>query len=312
MDPIERNDDLELLAALADGRLSGVERERAIKLLADSDEALELFANTLRDLPAVAPDATVVPITSARRWRWRQWKVMVPAAVAAGLAFVVPRMAQLGGTGGLVNQFAMNVARDPRVVSGLPEGWEQRGWSVTRGGDLSPGTARAGDSTESKLAFRLGVRTVDLQAALQRGDTAIADVLTTEMIGTLRGIGFSEMVASRYADLRSGLAADPLARSIDRAIQNERELRGFLRSPPSFVYGQWASAADLAAQAGDRAFFETNGTRFIRSTMPAGSLTADDIEDIQSINGRLNQAANDHALDGVHAVLLKIIRRRAS
>ena len=310
MDPTDRNDDLELLAALADGRLSGAEQERAIKLLADSDDALELFANTLRDQPTVAPVATVVPITSAQRWR--QWKVLVPAAAAAALAFVVPRLAQLGGNGGLVNQFAMDVARDPRVVGGLPEGWEQRGWSVTRGGDVLPGTARAGDSTESKLAFRLGVRTVDLQAALQRGDTAIADVLTTEMIGTLRGIGFSEMVASRYADLKSGLATDPLARSIDRAIQNERELREFLRSPPSFVYGQWASAADLAAQAGDRSFFESKGTRFIRSTVPAGSLTADDIEDFQSIDGRFNQSANDHALDSVHAVLLKIIRRRGS
>ena len=49
MDPIDTNLDLELLAALADGRLSGEERARAVRMLADSDEALELFAKRLRE-----------------------------------------------------------------------------------------------------------------------------------------------------------------------------------------------------------------------------------------------------------------------
>src|SRR5678815_6160071 len=86
MDSIDSNDDLELIAALIDGRLSGEERARAMKLLADSDEALELFASTLRHESAT-PDVSVVPITRARRWR--QWKTMVPLAAAAGLAIVV-------------------------------------------------------------------------------------------------------------------------------------------------------------------------------------------------------------------------------
>src|SRR4051794_11885444 len=105
MDPIDRNDDLELLAALADGRLSGAERERAIKLLADSDEALELFANTLRDQPAVAPETTVVPITSARRWR--PWKVVLPVVAAAALAFVlVPRVTGRSKGGASAREYA--------------------------------------------------------------------------------------------------------------------------------------------------------------------------------------------------------------
>src|SRR5512133_1079861 len=87
MDSISTNVDLELLAALIDGRLSGEERARALKLLANSDEALELYAQTLQHSAGVQ----VVPITSARRWR--QWKVMVPVAAAAALAIVmVPRL----------------------------------------------------------------------------------------------------------------------------------------------------------------------------------------------------------------------------
>src|SRR6476619_8482004 len=88
MEPNDTNADLELLAALIDGRLSGTERDRAMKLLADSDEALEIFASTVRHQ---RPAATVVPISTARRWR--QWKVLTPVAAAAALAIVfVPQL----------------------------------------------------------------------------------------------------------------------------------------------------------------------------------------------------------------------------
>ena len=61
MDSIDSSQDLELIAAFIDGRLSAEERARAMKLLADSDEALELFASALRH-QADAPDVKVVPI----------------------------------------------------------------------------------------------------------------------------------------------------------------------------------------------------------------------------------------------------------
>jgi hypothetical protein len=308
MDPTDSNDDLEVLAALADGRLSGAERERAIKLLADSDEALELFANTLRDQPTATPVATVVPITSARRWR--QWRVMVPAAVAAALAFVAPRLAQLGGSRALANQFATELVRDPRFAGGLREGWEQPVWAVTRGGDLPRETPQAGSPAESRLAFRLGVRTVDLGIALRRGDTPIAVRLADEMIVTLRGIGSSGLVATRYAELKSGLATDPLARSIDRASQNERELRELL--PPPFVYGQWARAANLAAQIGDKSFFESDyGTRFIRAEMPEGSLSEEDEKALRSVDEWVNRGLDDRALEEIHNSLQEVIRQHA-
>src|SRR5437763_11641834 len=104
MDPINTNLDLELLAALADGRLSGEERARAVRMLADSDEALELFANTVRDLRV--PDVKVVSITSARRWR--QWKIALPIAAAAAIAVVmVPRLVGPSKQAGLANEYAM-------------------------------------------------------------------------------------------------------------------------------------------------------------------------------------------------------------
>jgi hypothetical protein len=317
MDSIDTNGDLELLAAFIDGRLSGEERARVVKLLAESDEALELFANALRDLqisdvkPDVKSDVNVVPIATARRWR--RWKVVLPVAAAAALAVVlVPRLGGPGGNASLANQYATELTQDPRFAGSLRQGWEIRGWSVNRGGvpREAPGTSRAGSAAESRLAFRLGVRSVDLQVALRRADTALAAGLSGEILETLGAVQFLDPVAARYTELRSRLSSDPIARSIDRASEAERDLSGILGSP-SFAFGQWVGAADLAAQAHDRTFFESRyGTRFIRSTMPAGSLVTEDSAALGSIDTSTAQKLDDRALDEVHAVLQMVIRRR--
>lgn len=311
MDPIDSNLDLELIAAFIDGRLSREERAGAVKLLADSDEALELFASTLRQQREAA-DVKVVPITTARRWR--QWKVMVPVAAAAVLA-ILPTLVSRGPQVVLASEYAMALTRDPQFASGLRAGWDQRQWTVTRGAGASreaTGARPAGSAAESRLAFRLGVRSLDLQVALRRGDTALAGVLTGEILETLNGVLFSDPVAASYTELKSRLSADPVARSIDRASGAERALRDILGSP-SFVFGQWVAAADLAAQTHDRAFFESSyGTRFIRSTMPAGSLVTEDTVALRSIETHTTQKLDDHALDDVHTVLQTVIKRRGS
>ena len=309
MDPIDTNLDLELLAALADGRLKGTERARAVKMLANSDDALELYASTLRELRGTA--VRVVPISLARRWR--QWKVMVPIAAAAALAVVmVPRMTQSGARASLANEYAMELAQNPRFAGGLRDGWEQRGWAVTRGGgSREPGTPRPGSTVESGLAFRLGVRSTDLHVALRRGDTALAGRVTNEVLTTLGAIEFADLAVAKYTALKSTLSTEPLARSLDGASSAERELSNFLGSP-SFTFGQWVGAADLAAQMRDAAFLSSShGTSFIRSRIPTG-LVAEDLAALQSIDARVAQGVDDRALDDVHAILQTVIRRRGS
>jgi len=323
MDSMHTNTDLELLAALLDGRLSGEERARAVKLLADSDEALELFASSVREQNAGtlgeqhAPEPKVVPISAAHPWRRWKGRILVPLAAAAVLASImITRLVGSGGMGVLANEYAMELSRDPRFSGGLREGWEQRGWAVNRGVAVSrppAGTPRAGGRVESKFAFRLGVRTVDLQVALGRGDTVLAGSLTNEIIEMLNAIGFSEAVAASYTELRSRLATDPLPRSIERASSAERELRDLLGASSSFAFGQWADAADLAAQAHNASFFESRyGTRSIRSMVPADSLGKDDTEALRSIDAHISQGLSDPALEGVHADLQKVIARRGS
>ena len=312
MDSTDTNVDLELLAALIDGRLSGEERARAVKLVANSDEALELVANTLREHGT--SDASVVPITSARRWR--HWKVIVPVAAAAALAVVmVPRLTGPSTRGVLASEYATELARDPRFAGALRNGWDQRGWRVTRGGNGSregSAAARVGSPVESRLAFRLGVRSVDLRIALGRGDTSLAGHVAGEVIETLTGIGFSEPVAARYTELKSRLATETVSGSIEKATTAERDLRDLLVSP-AFSFGEWVAAADLAAQARDTSFFHSpHGIQFIRSTMPSGSFSAEDTEALRSIDVSINGGLTDRALDDVHTVLQTVIRRRGS
>jgi hypothetical protein len=309
MDRIDTNIDLELLAALADGRLSGDERDRALKMLASSDDALEIFANTVREQPHGG--AVVVPITTARRWR--QWKVIVPIAAAAAIAFLaVPKLLGPGGRVVPANQYATQLASDPRFAGALRGGWEERGWAVNRGGGVTTGTAAVGSDVESRLAFRLGVRTVDLMVALRGADSVLAARLIGEIMETLKSVELSQAIVARYAELKAQLPSDSPAHLIARASDVEQQLRDLLRSP-SFLLGQWAGAADIAAQAGEASFFNSSlGTRFVKSAIPADQLTTIDGDALREIDSRLSQGGDKAVFDDVHAILQKFIRRRGS
>lgn len=310
MDSANSNVDLELIAALIDGRLAGEDRARAMKLLADSDEALELYAQAWRQRQET-PDVKVVSIGS--RLRWRQWKLVVPIAVAAGLAIVVvPKLSNRGASAASAKEYAMALSEDPRFANELGVGWDQRGWAVTRGGGSLAGTSgsqRAPSAPESGPAFRLGVRSVDLQVALQKGDMAVAGRLIGEMLETLDAVALSAPLAEKYAELRSSLATDTRNRAIDRASDAEQALRDHLGSA-SFEFGQWAGAAELAARTGDRSFFASSqGMRFIQSN---DSIAGADSAALRSIDARMKQGLTDPALDDVREILRGIIQRRGS
>ena len=171
----------------------------------------------------------------------------------------------------------------------------------------------AGSPTaEARLAFRLGVRSVDLQIALAGGDTALANRLTTEITETLKGVAFTDLVSSSYVDLKTHLATESRAPSIDRASRAEHELRQLLSANPlaSYSFGQWAGAAELAAQTHDASFFEsTRGTSVMRSGSAKGILAADDIDALKAVDARVKQGTGP-AFDEAQQILQLMIRRR--
>lgn len=310
MHSTDPNTDLELLAALIDGRLSGEERARAVKLLAESDESLEVFANVVRDQRVEG--AKVIPMRPSRRWN--QWKIYAPVAAAAAVAIIIlPRLVNRLGTESLGAQYAMELTDNPRFAGQLKPGWEGRGWTVTRGGRESAGTPHS--AAESKYVFRLGVRTVDLQVSLRRRDTAQAGRLTSEVIATLNNIMLGEVVAPGYEDLRTRLSRDGIDQSIERASQLETDLHESLGSAgPLFTFGQWTSAAELAAQTRNATFFESTdrGVRYIQTAMPAGVLTAEDTDALRAIEARVSQGLDERGFDDVQTTLQAVIQRRGS
>jgi len=306
MDQTDTNLDLELLAALADGRLSGTERERALKMLASSDDALEIFANTVRAQPP-QDSADVVPIAKARGWGWA--KIAAPLAAAAAIAFAI--LPKLLGPGSLVVPATMQLASAPRFNDVVRAGLDEQKWSVTRGAGSS-GPAAVGSEVESRLAFRLGVRSVDVVVALRIPDIVLAARMTGEIIETLKSVDLAQAVAARYTDFSTRLSTESPAASITRATEIEEQLRDLLHSP-SFLLGQWAEVADLAAQAREASFFTSSqGMRFIKSAIPADQLTSDDANAIRRVDARLTESHDDRSFEEVHAVLKQLIQRRGS
>ena len=72
MQSSENDIDLELIAALIDGRLAGAERQRAIELVSSSEAALEIYTDALRVQADLAPEKVValVPRREAGTRRW--------------------------------------------------------------------------------------------------------------------------------------------------------------------------------------------------------------------------------------------------
>jgi len=303
--------DLDLIAAFIDGRLTPRERERAVKLLTESDAAFEIFADALRvqaDLgdQAAPGDRKVVPISAASRTRrLRSWSVVVPLAAAAVLMIaVLPMMRANRGESAFAvaaEVIAGPLTQRSNLRMALGEGWEQRSWSVTRGG--------ASPLAQPALAFRLGVRTVDLQVALAMEDRPLADRLTAEIQSLLEPVQFSQMVAADYAELRTKIGgAESRVRLLDDASQTEGDLGEFL-DPFWFGFGKWCGGGELAARAHSGAFFESDVTaQFIDEAIKGGKLAGDDVATLRQIY-ELRQGVAGDEFDTLRDLFRTLIKR---
>ncbi len=240
--------DLELVAALADGRLRGSERARALERI-EADEALrEVLVDLLRlgEEEARAAGGEVTPFRRLGRGGARRW--LLPALAAAGLAAVaiVWRLPD-GGSG----TFAVARLGDELAAPGLGErlapGWYEQGWSVTRG------PAPEAEAPGAVIPFRVGVRAMDLEAALQAGRGEDAEVLTRRLEALLAAVELSEPQRQAYVEARSALAGPAGA---ERALELARLADRLSSDHPGFdagTYrlGKWAEAGRLAALAGN-------------------------------------------------------------
>lgn len=301
MREIEPHFDPEVIAALIDGRLTGEAREQAIHQLAESEAAFEAFAEALRSR-AGAHATAPTPVPFVRRRRIPAVRPLAAAAVVlllVGGSISVYLIRQDGGSAPAARLVAAVIDRNPV----LAEGWSQRGWSVTRGGPSR--------LVEPSLAFRLGVRTVDLHLALALGDTSEAQVFLGEIAGWLAEIDLSQLVQARYERLGEQLAGEEPADILGLAAEAEQSLEGFLASP-SFRLGRWSEAALVSAREGVPDLFESSQTeQFLeRQASMHPDATAGAVRQIAELIQRLIQngidpseyrALEDHLLELIAA-----------
>jgi hypothetical protein len=311
--------DLELIAAFIDGHLTGAERERAIKLLGESEAAFEVYVDALR-ARADLGDRTVIPITEARRPRASRWRVAIPFAVAALLMVAVfpairtirnreagdPRLLRVG-TAVMPDSPVSAIARpllaeSTDLPAALGAGWDERGWSVYRG------TSSA--LVDSTTAFRLGVRATDLRVALAAGETERAGRLTGELLDLLKPVKLADAVRANYTDVRARLSSGGVTPDIlGRASRAENDLADFLDSR-WFTLGKWFAASEVAARARSTSFFAAPNTAlFLDWATHRGSLAPRDAEVLRQVAVLADRGVTGSDFDTIRERFAELIRR---
>ena len=296
--------DLEELAAFIDGKLTGEERARVVKLLAESDAAYEVFTETVRYRFGEADDPKVVPLRAWRRLPRPTWKVLVPAAAAAVLLLVVGRPLLVRGPTPLdfsAEPLVAGLTERTDITSSLPEGWDQPGWSVTRGG--------ISRLVEPERAFRLGVRTVDLQVAILSGNAQLADSFISDMVQWLGEVELSQPVVARYASFRPRLASGEAPASVIPDLTAvESALDEFLASD-HFDLGKWYEAARLSVVFRDPTFFQFEPTTRFLAALDDYDLSQPDVEALGRIRDLTRNGLDEVEYSELQALLQEGIRR---
>jgi hypothetical protein len=249
LDPRPNCPEIEALAAFAEGRLAGAERTALVAHVADCEACREIVAET-RALAAETHAAAgselaageVVPFRRPARAGNRRRALLATAAAltvaVAGILWLRPgppsagsALAELGG--------------DAQTLARLGGDWTEPLWSVTRGdGPVVSEAARA---------FRLGVRSADLELALAADDRRAARRVATESALLVGDVPLADPVAHLYRELarRAGEPAEPLPALADDAATAAALARDAV-DLDLWQLGRWSEVGRLAATAGVR------------------------------------------------------------
>lgn len=297
--------DLELIAAFIDGRLTGAERDRAVKLLGESDAAFEVYADALRarsDLDA----GKVLQIRPPRPYSARPWLTIGSVAAAAVLMIAILPSIQArrerADFNAPASQIASAVTQRPDLARALPADWDQRQWSVSRGG-----ASRLVDST---MAFRMGVRATDLQVAIAAGDTARASRLTAEINESLNAVELSDAVRVDFSNVSARIAQGASKEQIAASAETAERALGTLLGSFWFDFGRWVAAGELAASTHTGVFFAQRGTEtFLKSAARRGGLAPADADLLRQVALPAGRSAADADFDTIRQNFRTLIER---
>ena len=305
--------DPDLVAAFIDGRLSGAERERVVRLLAESEEAFEIYADAVRaraDLDADAiiplpiPDPTPDPVP-IRRPRWLTAGAPL-AAAAALLIAVLPRVVpNPAATFAMrADAIAQPLTGRPQLAMALRSGLDEPRWSATRGG---PSTF-----ADTTAALRLGARATDLEVAIAVGDRERAGRLVAEMVELLDSVTLSDATRAEYEELRHRITTGDSISSIKAAAATADERLGDFLKSPWYGTGKWLAAGELAARAHSADFFKSSETaRFLKAAIRSGEFAPDEVEALRQVEGAAKRGIAENEFTMVRETFAKLIQRHA-
>ncbi|MDB4916631.1 MAG: hypothetical protein JWM95_4275 [Gemmatimonadetes bacterium] len=167
--PVNRIASPEDLAALIDGTLSPSERDRVLRVLAQSDEDLAELGEASAILQELQQGYRATP-AARRRWeRWSRWRtafVVVPALAAAGVAGVLitrsePRASSMVG---LARAVPVGHTGPQSMADAFGADWVNPGWPEARGDGAV--------NRPSTRLFRMGVQLAKLEVAHSAADTS--------------------------------------------------------------------------------------------------------------------------------------------
>ena len=242
----------ERLAALLDGTLTGQDRERVLKQLAQSPDDVALLANAAAALRDIEGEPESQPKTPARvgepvplTWRRKaNVRVLIGAAatilvVAGGTWLAIRR------TSGAALGPAQYVAMLDDSSDRLPRDWNGQPWTARRSAQDLAVSPRA-------RAVRLGARLVDLQVAVGTSDSATATI-AADIARLVAGLPVSTAISERFANIgsRAGETPERLQPDVDAAANAVRIAAG----ERHVDLGSWLEAARLAAVRRDAAYF---------------------------------------------------------
>jgi hypothetical protein len=299
--------DPDLIAAFIDGRLSGAERERVVKLLAESEAAFEVYSDAVMAREDLEEGA-VASLAEHRERKSRRWWIGVPAAAAAALLIAVLPAVQARRANATFAMRAESIAQpltgQPQLAMALGPTWDEGRWSVNRGGGPS--------FVDSTAALRLGVRTTDLQVALAVEDRERAGRLAAEIVELLGSVSLSDAAKGDYVDLRKRITdGDSIAQLTRVASTADDGLRDLLRSQ-WYGLGKWLAAGELAARAHSSEFFQSNETeRFLEAAIRSGDFTPDEADALRQITAAAKRGIAESEFETVRARFAELIQRHA-
>lgn len=245
----------EQLAAFADGRLAGAEREQVEAHVAECEDCFEQLAGAL-ELKALraaqAPREQPVPLPPPQRHRWLLGLAAV-LAIGLGVGIVVTnaRTRSDATTAVASLRWADELGAGATLAEASRQAW-------IAGAEQGFG---AGVDRRSR-AFRLGVHLLDARVADRAGDPS----------GWQSAVHFAEVLLGDDArDARKGEASD-VERDVAAARASrlaEMTARARVIAPAAFDLGAWSESGRLAALAAAGAAGEAGGAGVREGALPA-------------------------------------------